>query len=90
MMEKDGVVAALISVGSSVDAVAPPYTTATVPIVAKTIASSRLGSHLSLNTLTLMRYTKKALVFPIALKKTVLQHNWIRETKVIYLSHRPF
>ena len=75
MMEKDGVVVALISVGWSLDAVAPPYTTPTVPIVAKTMASSRLGSHLSLNTLTLMRYTKKALVFPIALKKTVLQHN---------------
>ena len=52
--------------GLSFGATTPPYTTTKVPKVASTTASKRLGSHRSLNNLTLMMYAKKALVFQIA------------------------
>jgi len=68
-MEKDGIVAVPASDGLSDDAVVPPYTTAAVPTVAITTASSRLVSHLSLNSLTLMRYAKNALVFQMACRR---------------------
>jgi len=44
----------------------PPYTTMKVPKVASTTANKHLGSHRSLNNLTLMMYAKKALVFQMA------------------------
>jgi len=46
--------------------VVPPYTTAIVPTVAITTARSRLNSHCNLNSLTLITYAKKALVFQMA------------------------
>jgi len=48
------------------DDVVPPYTTAIVPTVAITTASRRLNFHRNFNSLTLITYAKKALVFQMA------------------------